>query len=108
MLSGARVAAKAAHSSLHFPGAISGSVLRPGETLTLMDLQNAIIAPLIERHIARMDMRVCYCSLLGQCWIGGDAAAANRLTPDCTELAKLSIQAEDPAQVERTIRMLGL
>ena len=55
--------------SAHISGLSPGSVIRASGSVTLIRLS----APWISRELAanapRIDFRVCYCSLLGKCWL---------------------------------------
>ena len=46
----------------------TGSVLRAGRTLTLFRIANAPLVRAIIPQAQRVDLRVCYCSILGDCW----------------------------------------
>lgn len=45
-----------------------GSVLRAGATLTFIKIRNLALVRLLASHTQRVDLRLCYCSILGDCW----------------------------------------
>jgi len=45
-----------------------GSVIRIGGSVTLLKIQNAPLVRAILPQANRIDLRVCYCSILGDCW----------------------------------------
>jgi hypothetical protein len=46
-----------------------GSVIRPSETITILDAKgSAFVAPLRKRA-ATVDVAICYCSILKTCWV---------------------------------------
>lgn len=106
LLSGVHVPRNAAHGSLQFSGTTPGQVLRPGESVALMDLQNTVVAPIVEQKIRRISIRLCYCSLLDECWIA-EGTPVNRRTADCGDDTKISVAGEDPALLEREVHSLG-
>ncbi len=106
LVSGMRGAQKVVHGSLYFSGVTAGKVLRPGESVTFMNLQTPVLARRIEQQVNRIDIRLCYCSLLDQCWIES-GASSNRRIANCEQFSKISVQAEDPALLDRESKALG-
>ena len=45
-----------------------GSVIRIGGAITLLKIQNLPLVRAILPQANRIDLRVCYCSILGDCW----------------------------------------
>jgi hypothetical protein len=46
-----------------------GSVIRPGQTIVLMDVKGIGFARPVREHLSHIDIPICYCSLLQTCWI---------------------------------------
>ena len=46
-----------------------GSVIRLGGAVTLFKIQNQALVRAILPQAQRIDLRVCYCSILGDCWL---------------------------------------
>ena len=47
----------------------SGSVIRPGESATIIDVRGPLVKDLKIASATSIDMTICYCSILQQCWI---------------------------------------
>lgn len=65
-----------------------GQVLRAGQALPVLGLHDAKLALNLATHPKRIAMDVCYCSILGRCWIvktGGDEPADTR---DCSAFGR--------------------
>ena len=52
-----------------FASLAEGSVIRIGGAVTLAKIQNLPLVRAILPRTNRIDLRVCYCSILGDCWI---------------------------------------
>jgi hypothetical protein len=48
---------------------VPGSVIRPGASVTLLDVRGAGVSAAIRRHIKDADVSICYCSILRTCWL---------------------------------------
>jgi hypothetical protein len=46
-----------------------GSIISAGETAALVSVDNPDIVKRIMAHPTSIDLTICYCSLLGRCWI---------------------------------------
>jgi hypothetical protein len=53
-----------------------GSVIRIGGAITLLKIQNLPLVRAILPQANRIDLRVCYCSILGDCWMRSIRGAA--------------------------------
>lgn len=65
----------------------SGSVIRVGNSVRLFRVETPWAVTAITRNAKRFDLKVCYCSLLGNCWItsaqqAGDPSAV----PSCPDV----------------------
>ncbi|MBV9438843.1 MAG: hypothetical protein JOZ24_02505 [Candidatus Eremiobacteraeota bacterium] len=52
-----------------FASVPTGSVIRAGATLIFIRIRNLALVRLIAERTQRVDLQVCYCSILGDCWI---------------------------------------
>jgi hypothetical protein len=62
-----------------------GSVIRPGTSYSIIQVGNDLIDRAFAAEVQRrIDMQICYCSILGQCWIA-DLIAQDQPKPvnDC-------------------------
>jgi hypothetical protein len=61
--------------SLKKPASVSvttlhrGSVIPAGATETLAAVSNAVLVGRLLAHQSKIDVEICYCSLLGRCWM---------------------------------------
>ena len=53
-----------------------GSVIRIGGVVTLLKIQNPELVRAILPQANRIDLRVCYCSILGDCWLRSTKASS--------------------------------
>jgi len=59
-----------AHGSytIYYTGISSGEVIRPSQTAGFFDVRGAALVQLLTKNATRLSLRLCYCSLLNQCW----------------------------------------
>lgn len=68
---------------------VEETVLRPGEENAVLRVKRSATAPDIPNRIARVDVltkvtfRVCYCSVLDQCWISDLRSTRVQPVPEC-------------------------
>jgi hypothetical protein len=73
---GARKSAAHTHSGVDEQDVGFGTVIRPGATLDVIAVKNeALDYAFLNALKPRIDMQICYCSILGQCWVADLAAA---------------------------------
>jgi hypothetical protein len=65
-----------------------GSVIRPGESLNLLNFTNKRFAPAVLAAYERVDFRTCYCAILpGTCWLKDSLSNDDpRPVPVCPEV----------------------
>ena len=73
------------HFGLDMSDLKSGEVIRASGSVQLLHLSGATVVPLFVRNAKRFDLHICYCSLLGNCWL----VSANA-TGDPTPVARCS------------------
>ena len=59
-----------------------GAVLLQGKTLTVLQITGAA-GGYASRHWKNLDIRVCYCSLYGQCWMNHSGFSVDRRVRHC-------------------------
>lgn len=84
----------------------AGSVIRPGEDRMLLEMSGS--APIAQRFIAaqsRVDLLICYCSILEQCWRIQLTEANGAPTPaGCDQHDPNTLQPFDAREVNRYLR----
>jgi hypothetical protein len=86
---------KRAHGlSLATPGA--GSVIRVGGSVTMFRLTSPVLAPLLARQTGRVALRVCYCSIIGTCWLKESQQSDPRPIARCPDASAEQLR-EPPA-----------
>lgn len=63
----------------------AGSVIRAGETVTMFHLTSPVLAPRLARQTRRVAMRVCYCSIVGGCWLKESQQSDPRPIASCPD-----------------------
>jgi hypothetical protein len=67
--------------SMAAPGA--GSVIRVGGSVTMFHLTSPVLAPVLARQAGRVALRVCYCSIVGACWLKESQQSDPRIVASC-------------------------
>jgi hypothetical protein len=93
------------HAGWQFSNA---DVLRPGQIVTLMEIDSPSAATLIAQQFNHLDIEMCYCSLLDQCWVTGSQVTTSRAVTSCDDDAKIAVRPEDPKALERKLSVLRM
>ncbi len=64
-----RTAHKHGRTSVTVSSIVRGDVIPAGQTLQLLRVDGQFITHHIVANMRRFDLQICYCSLLGSCWI---------------------------------------
>jgi hypothetical protein len=78
---------------------LPGQVLRPGDAITFLSIHGAATVQRIAKADSRVNMTVCYCSLLEECWTI-DAQSATEYPhkiPRCARPGSDELQPPNPA-----------
>ncbi|MEA2666719.1 MAG: hypothetical protein QOI11_3663, partial [Candidatus Eremiobacteraeota bacterium] len=78
-----RIGNQAHELSTAAPGA--GSVIRVGGSVTMFRLTSAVLAPKLARQAGRVTLRVCYCSIVGGCWLKESQQSDPRIVASCPD-----------------------
>ena len=62
---------------------LSGTVLTPGETLSVLSFGDRSVRDRVEAARSRFSVQICYCSIYNQCWSFDDRDDQTRLVPAC-------------------------
>jgi hypothetical protein len=88
---GPHIIARAPHGSKMSISANSvapGSVLRPGESTTILGITSKTYVKKFVAAFQRMDFRICYCAIIpGKCWLSDSASSRDpQPMPACREV----------------------
>ena len=72
------------------PGA--GTVIRVGGSVTMFHLTSPVLAPKLARQAGRVGLRVCYCSIVGGCWLKEAQRSDPRAVPRCPDVGAAQLR----------------
>jgi hypothetical protein len=77
---------------------LPGQVLRPGDTVTFLSLHGTAAVQRVVKNAARVNMVVCYCSLLEECWTISSQSETEypHKIPRCARPGSDELQAPSP------------
>ncbi len=60
-----------------------GTVIRVGGSVTMFHLASTVLAPKLARQTGRVGLRVCYCSIVGGCWLKESQQSDPQIVASC-------------------------
>ncbi len=64
----------------------AGTVIRVGGSVTMFHLTSPVLAPMLARQTGRVALRVCYCSIVGTCWLKQSQQSDPRVVASCPDV----------------------
>jgi len=72
-------------AEIHIDALTRGVVIRAGKSLNLFEVRGATWANQLHGAQSRVNLQICYCSILGQCWTNSLAGAIPRSISKCAD-----------------------
>ncbi len=85
-----RMGTQAHALSMAAPG--PGTVIRVGGSVTMLHLTSPVLAPKLARQTGRVALRVCYCSIVGGCWLKESQQSDPRIVASCPNVGTAQLQ----------------